>query len=50
LGLKGWRWKGVVASPNTAMFATGARHNKIKFLHGSAPQVIKHVFHSISWL
>jgi hypothetical protein len=35
----------VGASPNTAVFATGARNNKIKFLHSSAPQGIKPMFH-----
>jgi hypothetical protein len=38
------------ASPNTVVFATGARNNKIRFLRGSAPQVINSMFHFISWL
>jgi hypothetical protein len=38
------------ASPNTPLFASGARHNKIRFLHGSALQVIRSMFQFVSWL
>jgi hypothetical protein len=50
LGLKGWWWKEMGASPNTALFAAGVRSNKIRFLRGSAPQVIRPMFQFISWL